>query len=38
MYNYNYNKNDETVAALGCFGVIVLFIFLVVVSPVHWVL
>lgn len=33
MYNYNYSKNDDATAALGCFGVIVLFILLIVISP-----
>lgn len=30
---YNYNKNDDTVVALGCFGVIALAILLILVSP-----
>ena len=32
MYNYNY-KNDGITTAFGCFGVIVLFIILVLASP-----
>ena len=35
---YNYSRNDDTVAALGCFGVIVLAILLILVSPIHWIL
>lgn len=30
---YNYNKNDDTVVALGCFGVIALAILLILVFP-----
>lgn len=30
---YNYNKNDNTTVALGCFGVIVLAILLILASP-----
>ena len=30
---YNYNKNDDTVVTLGCFGVIALAILLILVSP-----
>lgn len=30
---YNYNKNDDAIAVLGCFGAIILFIILILVSP-----
>lgn len=30
---YNYSKYDDTTTALGCFGVIVPFVILILVSP-----